>query len=78
MNIPDVPQVAGVCKMLVDNDEAARNAFHNLNIKFWEEKVLLLRAPDRPGLFATVRERWLRKRSLWSRGRAHCSLRFRH
>ncbi len=54
MNIPDVPQVAGVCKLLVDNDEAARNAFHDLNIKFWEENVLLLRAPDRPGLFSTV------------------------
>ena len=57
MNIPDVPQVAGVCKMLVDNDEAARNAFRDLNIKFWEEEVLVLRAPDRPGLFATVLER---------------------
>jgi hypothetical protein len=57
MNIPDVPQVAGVCKMLVDDDEAARKAFRDLNIKFWEEEVLLLRAPDRLGLFATVLER---------------------
>ena len=54
MNIPNVPLVAGVCKMLVDNNEAARKAFHDLNIKFWEEEVLLLRAPDRPGLFSTV------------------------
>ena len=57
MNIPDVPQVAGVCKMLVDNNEAARNAFRDFNIKFWEEEVLLLRAPDRPGLFSTVLEK---------------------
>ncbi len=54
MNIPDVPQVAGVCKILVDNNETARNAFRDLNIKFWEEEVLLLRAPDRSGLFSTV------------------------
>ncbi len=54
MNIPNVPLVAGVCKMLVDNNEAARKAFRDLNIKFWEEEVLLLRVPDRPGLFATV------------------------
>ncbi len=53
-NIPNVPKVAGVCKMLVDNDEAARKALRDLNVEFWEEEVLLLRAPDRPGLFATV------------------------
>ncbi len=53
-NIPNVPRVAGVCKMLVDNDEAARKALRDLNVEFWEEEVLLLRAPDRPGLFATV------------------------
>ena len=53
-NIPNVPKVAGVCKMLVDNDEEARKAFRDLNVEFWEEEVLLLRAPDQPGLFATV------------------------
>jgi hypothetical protein len=53
-NIPNVPQVAGVCKMLVDNEEEARKAFRDLDVEFWEEEVLLLRAPHQPGLFATV------------------------
>ena len=53
-NIPNVPQVAGVCKMLVDNEEEARKAFRDLDVEFWEEEVLLLRAPHQPVLFATV------------------------
>jgi len=87
-NIPNVPQVAGVCKMLVDNDEEARKGFRDLNVEFWEEEVLLLRAPDparairdcpgKAGRSRTQRERWLRKRSLWPRRRAYGFLRLRH
>ena len=40
--------------MLTDKDQETRNALSNLDVRFWEEEVLLLRAPDRPGLLATV------------------------
>ena len=53
-NIPNVCLAGGACKMLMDNDEVARKAFRDLNVEFWEEEVLLLRALQQPGLFATV------------------------
>ncbi len=53
-NLPQNPQVQGICKILVNNIETARDAFSELGDTFWEEEVLLIRAPDRPGLLATL------------------------
>ena len=45
------------CKLLVDNVEKARDALKELDVMFWEEKVLLVRAPDRQGLLLSLLER---------------------
>lgn len=54
VNVPGVPQVAGICKMIVEEDEESRKILRDLGIKFSEEEVLLLSAPDEPGILATV------------------------
>lgn len=54
MNVPEVPRTAGLCKILVDNVEQARDAFSELENLSWEEEVLLVRAADRPGLLAKL------------------------
>ena len=45
INIPKVPRAAGICKLLVDNVEKASDALKELDVMFWEEKVLLVRVP---------------------------------
>ncbi len=57
INIPEVPRAAGICKLLVDNVEKARDALKELDLMFWEEKVLLVRVPDRQGLLLSLLER---------------------
>jgi len=57
INIPEVPRAAGICKMLVDNVEKARDALKELDAMFWEENVLLVRAPDNQGLLSSLFER---------------------
>ncbi len=57
INIPKVPRAAGICKLLVDNVEKARDALKELDVMFWEEKVVLVRVPDRQGLLLSLLER---------------------
>ncbi len=57
INIPKVPRAVGMCKVLVDNVKKARDVFQELDVMFWEEQVLLVRAPDRPGLLLSLLEK---------------------
>jgi hypothetical protein len=43
MNLPDMPQVVGTCKLVVDRDDRARVALEELGFRFREERALLLR-----------------------------------
>ena len=57
LNIPDEPRAVGICKVLVDNVEEARDALKHFDLLFWEEGVLLIKTPDRPGLLLDLSER---------------------
>ncbi len=49
VTIPDVPVVAGICKLVVDREAEARRAFTEFGIPFREGRVVVLRGRNQPG-----------------------------
>jgi hypothetical protein len=54
MNLPDTPVVTGMCKMVVINNEKARQTFEELGFRYREEKGLLLRTQRRTDVLPLI------------------------
>lgn len=57
LNVPDNPVVAGMCKLVVDEDERARKTLRELGFGFREEKGLLLRTPKQADILPIILEK---------------------
>ena len=71
MNLPNLPMVSGMCKLVVDDHDKAREALSQLEFRFLEETALLLRT-DAGRCSSVDTGGWHRRNSISSMPMARC------